>query len=86
MSVKCLTQEQCTKHEALGSPLELKMLASLGEGQTTSMMFLNQYLISPYSISLEWNIIVTRIKEMITNLSSSWLLYKFSLLASHGNV
>ena len=41
MSVKCLTQEQCTKREALGSPLELKMLASLGEGETTSMMFLN---------------------------------------------
>ena len=41
MSVKCLTQEQCTKHEALGPPSELKMLASLGEGQTTSMMFLN---------------------------------------------
>ena len=49
MSVKCLTQEQCTKHEVLGSPLELKMLASLGEGQTTSMMILTLWLASIFS-------------------------------------
>ena len=51
MSVKCLTQEQCTKHEALVPPLELKMLASLGEGQTTSMMFLNLCPLRVTSIS-----------------------------------
>ena len=56
MSVKCLTQEQCTKHEELGSSLELKMLASLGEGHDVFKPLTpksDQYLISPYIISPE---------------------------------
>ena len=44
----------------------------------------DQYLISPYNIPLESNIKVMRIKEMLTNLSSSWLLNKFSLPAPWG--
>ena len=39
-----------------------------------------QHLISPYNITLESNMKVMRIKEMITNKRSSWLLNKFSLL------
>ena len=40
---------------------------------------IDQYLISPNNIILISNIVVTRIKEMITNYRSSWLLNKFSL-------
>ena len=39
------------------------------------------HLISPYNITPQSNINVTRIEEMITNLRSSWLLNKFSLSA-----
>ena len=42
---------------------------------------IDQYLISPNNITLISNIVVTRIKEMITNYRSSWLLNKFSLSA-----
>ena len=35
--------------------------------------------ISPYNITCESHIKVMRIKEMITNLGSPWLLNKFSL-------
>ena len=38
-------------------------------------------LISPYNITSESHIKVMRIKEMITNWKSSWLLNKFSLSA-----
>ena len=38
----------------------------------------DQLLISPYNITRESNIKVTRIKEMIPNFLSSWFLYKFS--------
>ena len=41
----------------------------------------DQLMISPNNITLESNIKVTRIKEMITNWKSSWFLNKFSLLA-----
>ena len=41
----------------------------------------DQLLISPYNVTPESNIKVTRIKEMITNLKSSWFLNKFSLSA-----
>ena len=41
------------------------------------------HLISPYNITLESHIKVTRIKEMIHNLGSSWLLDKFSLSAPY---
>ena len=41
----------------------------------------DQLLISPYNITPESNIKVTRIKEMITNLKSSWFFNKFSLSA-----
>ena len=41
----------------------------------------DQLMISPNNITLESNIKVTRIKEMITNLKSSWFLNKFSLSA-----
>ena len=41
----------------------------------------DQLLISPYNITPESNIKVTRIKEMITNLKSSWFLNKFLLSA-----
>ena len=41
----------------------------------------DQLLISPYNITSESNIKVTRIKEMITNQKSSWLSNKFSLSA-----
>ena len=39
------------------------------------------HLISPYNITPESNMKVTRIKEMISNQGSSWLLHKFSLSA-----
>ena len=39
----------------------------------------DQLLISSYIITLKSNIKVTGIKEMITNLQSSWFLNKFSL-------
>ena len=42
----------------------------------------DQHPISPYIISPESNIYVTRIEKMIINLRSSWLLNKFSLSAS----
>ena len=38
----------------------------------------DQQLISPYNITPESSIKVMRIKEMITNLRSYWLLNKFS--------
>ena len=38
----------------------------------------DQYLNSPYNITPESHIKVMRIKEMVTNLRSSWLLNKFS--------
>ena len=41
----------------------------------------DQRPISPYNIIPELHIKVTRIKEMITNQRSSWLLNNFSLLA-----
>ena len=41
----------------------------------------DQRLISPYNITPESHIKVMRIKEMITNQRSSWLLNKFSLSA-----
>ena len=41
----------------------------------------DKYLISPNNITSESHIEVTRIKEMITNLRSSWLLNKFSFPA-----
>ena len=37
----------------------------------------DQHLLSPYNITPESHLRVTRIKEMITNQSSSWLLTKF---------
>ena len=39
------------------------------------------YIISPFIITLESHLKVTRIKEMISNQRSSWLLNKFSLSA-----
>ena len=42
----------------------------------------DQHPISPYIISPESNIYVTRIEKMIINLRSSWLLNKFSLSVS----
>ena len=41
----------------------------------------NQHLISPYNITPESHIKVMRIKEMITNQRSFWLVNKFSLSA-----
>ena len=41
------------------------------------------HLISPYHITLESYIKVTRIKEMINNLGIFWLLDKFSLSAPY---
>ena len=41
----------------------------------------DKHLISPYNITPESHIKVTRIKEMITIKRSSWLLNKFSLSA-----
>ena len=41
----------------------------------------NKHLISLYNITTESNFKVTRIKEMIANLRSAWLLNKFSLSA-----
>ena len=38
----------------------------------------DQQLISPYNMTPESSIKVMRIKEMITNLRSYWLLNKFS--------
>ena len=43
----------------------------------------DKHLISCYNITPESNIEVTRIKEIITNLRSSWLLNKFSLSAPY---
>ena len=41
----------------------------------------DQHLISPYNITPESNIHVMRIKEMIINWRTTWLLNKFSLSA-----
>ena len=41
----------------------------------------DQHLISPFNITPESHIKVMRIKEMIINWRTSWLLNKFSLLA-----
>ena len=48
--------------------------------QTVNLLALkgDQHLISPYNITPESNIKVTRIVETITNQISSWLLTKFS--------
>ena len=46
-----------------------------------------QHLISPNSITPESHIKVMRIKEMISNSRSSWLLeQRFSLISYKGNV
>ena len=42
----------------------------------------DKHLNSPYIITPESNMKVTRIEEVITNLRNSWLLNKFSLSAS----
>ena len=44
----------------------------------------DKHLISPYYVSPESHVKVMRKEKMITNLSSSWLLNKFSLLAALG--
>ena len=46
----------------------------------------DKHLISPYSITPGSHIRVTRIKEMITKLGCSWILNKFSLSPTLGNV
>ena len=45
----------------------------------------DKHLISPYNITPESNIWVTRIKEIITNWRSSWFLNKFLLVNILGN-
>ena len=46
----------------------------------------DKHIISPYNIIPESHIRVTRIKEMITKLGCSWILNKFSLSPTLGNV
>ena len=44
-------------------------------------MKFSQILISPYNISLESQILITRLNKMITKERNSWLQNKFSLAA-----
>ena len=49
------------------------------KGETEKYSKSDKHLIFPQSIMPKSNIMVMRIKEMITNSRCSWLLHKFSL-------
>ena len=73
---------------SLFCPPELNFSTTFDEDSVESRGLLNplipehdKHLISPNNITSESHIEVMRIKEMITNLSRSWLLNKFCFSA-----
>ena len=64
------------------SDLSIDAMDVSGEQQvlkTTLIPMSDQHLISPQNIILESNVEVTRVTEMITDHTNSYLFYKFSL-------